>query len=569
MTSISSSTTFKVKKTTITKTTGKKIGKGVGAKKKAAQRGTAPPLRGSELNRPEKVIALKELDEEGKKERIVILLRRALGENTVIEKSKPRSASTTRDRSCAAADLAVATKALGIPFVLKKCEVLSTLQRMLFPDGLQSLFNNMSIGSTTGSSLRPSSSSVSLASMDNDSVSGATSVNSGGTDSKRGKTTPPNAREGSLLIIRALCEIVGKPVEPYVVTGFLASALDECGSSVSAVREAAEDTSTALVALASPWSFPCLIFPMLLISLKSTEWRVKFNALERVSQCATTTATHQVNHMLPKLIPEITSQVFDTKAQVGKAAGTALLNICQTCSNPDVLPAIPAVVKAICKPSETFKAVEELMHTTFVAAVDAPTLSILCPVLARALKEKLALRKRSACLVIKNMSRLVESPGAVAPFGPLLVPELQKVANNVQFEEIRDAALSALANLTKALGDAYDAEKADAARKAAMEVENARVEAEQAIIEEERLAVKKKEDAVSKLAAEEKAKFKEAMDAQRELDKIAKEEARELKKQEGLRREKEKLSVKSAKGKCQGCGLKKCRKGCMFYGTLK
>jgi len=465
MTSITSNTTFTVKRKTTATSSSKagKVGsrKVVGSKKGGTKRGTAPRMKADELSRPEKIDALLQLeDEESKKERVVTYLRRALGEDTIIQKNKPRAASTTRDRSCAAADLATATKVLGITFVLKKCEVMSTLQRILFPEGLHSLFNQNTELKEGG--LRPSLSSVSLASMD--SGSGIT-INSGGTgtDLKRGKTTPPNAREGSLLIIRALCEIIGKAVEPYVITGFLAAALDECGSSSSSVREAAEDTTTALMKLASPWAFPRLIFPMLQISLTSTEWRVKFNALERLSQCAIT-APDQVNHLLPQLIPEITSQVFDTKAQVTKAAGTCLLAICQTCKNPDVLPAIPAVVKAICKPAETFKAVEELMGTTFVAPVDAATLSILCPVMARALKEKFATRKRSACLVIKNMSKLVESPQAVAPFGPLLVPELQKVVNNVQFEEIRDAALSALNNLTKALGDAYEADAASKAK---------------------------------------------------------------------------------------------------------
>lgn len=96
-----------------------------------------------------------------------------------------------------------------------------------------------------------------------------------------------------------------------------------------------------------------------------------------------------------------------------------------------IRPAIPAVVNAIAKPADTYKAVEELMATTFVATVDASTLSILCPILSRCLKEKNAVRKRSSCVVIENMSRLVDSPNAVAPFGPLLVPELKKVSCSI------------------------------------------------------------------------------------------------------------------------------------------
>jgi len=528
--------------------------------KAAARRGSrAPPLTPATLRKPESIEALKNLDEDAKKDRIVDILRLALGEQRLGgDRSKPHSASTTRDRAGAAADLAVAAKEVGTIFVLKKCEVLATMQRMLFPDGLGSLFSLKQAQST---GLRPSTSAVSLASMDDTTV---TSIGSGGTDSKRGKSTPPNAREGSLMVIRALCQIVGKPAEPYIVSGFLAAALDECGSSSSAVREAAEDTATAIVGLASPWAFPKLISPMLVQSLASTEWRVKFNALERIAQCAET-SPEQVNHLLPVLIPEITGQVWDTKAQVTKAAASTLLAICKTCKNPDVSPALPAVVHAICKPSETVKAVQELMGTTFIAPVDAATLSILCPVLARALKEKLAINKRAACLVIKNMSRLVENPQAVAPFGPLLVPELQKVATNVQFEEIRDAALSALSNLTKALGDMYDEDAAK--KKAKMEAETARIEAEQDRIEQEKLAEQKKQEEINRQEEEERRKFKEAMDAQRELDKIEEEKARKEKIEEMKKKDKQMRSTKSAGGKCQACGLKKCKKSCMFFGS--
>jgi hypothetical protein len=222
-------------------------------------------------------------------------------------------------------------------------------------------------------------------------------------------------------------------------------------------------------------------------------------------------------------------------------------------------------VNAVCKPADTYKAVEELMATTFVAPVDASTLAILCPVLARALKEKLAIRKRGACLVIKNMSRLVETPQAVAPFGPLLVPELQKVANNVQFEEIRDEALSALNNLTKALGDAYVA-SGEGKQEAEMEAENARVELEQLRIEEERAAEEAKDEERRQREMEERQKFKEAMDAQRELDKIAEQEAAQKKLEEDKEKDQQARSTKNKDGKCQACGLKKCRTTCMFYG---
>lgn len=549
------------------------IGKGGGKKTGTAaasstggRRGSiAPPLKPAILTSQQAIDELTGCNQDEQKMKIQDYLRKALGESTLVDKSAPHVASTTRDRAGAAADVAIATKELGIVFVLKTCGIIDELQRMLFPSGVEALLERDS-SDDKPSGLKPSASAVSLSSMDNlmaDETTTVTSMTSNGTDANRGKTTPPNAREGSLLIIRALCEIVGKPVEPYVVGAFLAAALDECGSHSSSIREVAEDTSKALIRLAHPWTFPRIICPILLQALRTNEWRVKFNSLDRLELCATT-APDQVNRLLPKLIPFITDQVWDTKAQVSKAAGSALLAICQTGKNPDVASSIPAVVKAICKPSETNKAVEALMGTTFVVPVDAPTLSILCPVLARALKEKLAIHKRSACIVISNMSKLVERPEAVAPFGPLLVPELKKVATNVQFEEIRDEALKALSNLTKALGDSYSATH-DSSNAQQMTEAMDKVDLERQKIQQEKEEEAKKQEEMAQKEAEERRKFKEAMDAQRELDRIAREEAEKKRKEEMLKKEKQKLSTKAAGGKCQGCGLKKCKKTCLFY----
>jgi len=568
MASISSATTHKmVTKTVKTVAPSKapipkkglpvvKAAAGRGAPGPTARRGSvAPPLAPLTLTSIAAIEALKEADEKSRRERVIDMLKKALGEETLVDRSKPHSASTTRERAGAAADVATAAKELGLAFVFKKCGVLDEMQRMLFPAGVDSLYTCTK--APTGG-LRPSTSAVSLASMDDGET---TTTWSGGTDSKRGKSTPPNAREGSLLILRAFSQIVGKPAEPYIVGGFLAAALDECGSSASAVREAAEDTATALVNLASPWAFPRLICPLIVHSLNSTEWRVKATALERLAQCATT-CPDQVNNLLPGLIPTVTGQVWDTKAQVTKAANSTLLAICRTCKNPDIAPAIPAVVQAIAKPSDTNKAVEELMATTFVAPVDASTLAILCPILARALKEKMAIHKRSACIVISNMSRLVESPAAVAPFGPLLVPELKKVAENVQFDEIRDEALKALGNLTKALGDAYNSY--DTIQKEVVDAENARVEAERQRIEAERKEELEKQLEFRKKEEEERRRFKEAMDAQRELDKIAASQFKAMKIEADKKKDEAARSTKGASGVCQGCGLKKCKATCMF-----
>ena len=398
MASISASTTHKVgiKKKAPTKVTATKK-----SAKSVQRRGSvAPKLKGSELNHPDSLSRFLSLDESQQKDRTLNeFLPHCLGERATFHEgiAKPHTASTTQSRGSAAADIAILCKELGPLVVLKRFGVLAEIEKTLLPLGIGAVFGNgPGAGIHPGGGMRKIASAVSLASMDStgatDDIPSNMSIGTStiGTDSKRGKTTPANAREGALLLLRALCELGLKATEPFVVP-LLAAALDECGSSSSSVREAAEDASVAIVASANPFAASRFIVPVIFEALHSPEWRVKAAALDRLAQVAEL-APRQVSRLLPKIIPTVTAQVWDTKPQVTKSAKESLLAVCQTNDNPDVMPAIPAVVNAISKPADTYKAVEELMATTFVATVDASTLSILCPILSRGLKEKNAVK---------------------------------------------------------------------------------------------------------------------------------------------------------------------------------
>jgi hypothetical protein len=144
----------------------------------------------------------------------------------------------------------------------------------------------------------------------------------------------------------------------------------------------------------------------------------------------------------------------------------------------------------------------------------------------------------------------------------LLVPDLKKVAENVQFEEIRDAALAALGALTKSLGHT----DIDSAISSIMKDENDRIETERTRIEDERAAEEAREEELQKKEEEERKMWKEAMEAQRLLNALAIKEEDEKKAEEYRKKEIDKKGTKTG-GKCQGCGLKKCKKSCLFSGN--
>jgi len=208
------------------------------------------------------------------------------------------------------------------------------------------------------------------------------------------------------------------------------------------------------------------------------------------------------------------------------------------------------------------------MHTTFIASVDSSTLSILCPILSRALKEKLTNTKRMASIVIHNMSKLVDSPTAVAPFGPLLVPDLKTVVENVQFVEIRNYAMDALKALTKALGHSSVEETTAKYAQEMLDV-SANLQAQQDAIEQAKMDEIAKQKKEKEIELAERKKFKEAMDAARRLEKLDEETEAARKKQEKEEKEMKKAETKGVEGKCKACGFKKCKKSCMFYDSKK
>ena len=93
--------------------------------------------------------------------------------------------------------------------------------------------------------------------------------------------------------------------------------------------------------------------------------------------------------------------------------------------------------------------VHKLGATTFVAAVTASTLSLLVPLLVRGLRDRATPIKRKSCLVIDNMSKLVNNPADAAVFLPRLQPGLDAVRKEVANPECREVADRAHATLLR------------------------------------------------------------------------------------------------------------------------
>jgi elongation factor 3 len=137
---------------------------------------------------------------------------------------------------------------------------------------------------------------------------------------------------------------------------------------------------------------------------------------------------------------------------------------CPAVNNKDLEQFIPMLIDTMQNPIKVPDCVHKLAATTFVQAVEAPTLSIMVPLLVRGLRhDNTTAIKRKASLIIENMAKLVDNPLDAAPFLPQLLPGLEKVSNEVADPECRSVAARAakelmrVANEGKTGGQGYSA----------------------------------------------------------------------------------------------------------------
>ncbi len=125
--------------------------------------------------------------------------------------------------------------------------------------------------------------------------------------------------------------------------------------------------------------------------------------------------------------------------QVSSAAKQALLFLCACCSNTDIEPFIPGLMKAIEFPEQSSEMVHKLASTVFVQKVDGSSLSVISPVLVRGFVERVTAIRRACARIVENMAKLVEDPRDVALFLPKLLPLLESAKDSVADPECREA----------------------------------------------------------------------------------------------------------------------------------
>ena len=210
----------------------------------------------------------------------------------------------------------------------------------------------------------------------------------------------PAAREGAADAVATLSKSGAvKALEPiFVESGIFGALLEAFADKLPAVRTASIEATRQFVASMNPWA-AALILPALLHELKTAgKWQIKTGSLVILNQLVTSAPT-QMAKLTPEIIPVLADVIWDTKADVKKAARDSLTKATALVSNKDIERFIPALIKALINPVEEVpNTIALLSATTFVSEVDSPTLSLMVPLLSRGLSEKLTATKRKVAV---------------------------------------------------------------------------------------------------------------------------------------------------------------------------
>jgi len=258
-----------------------------------------------------------------------------------------------------------------------------------------------------------------------------------------GKKAGPN-REGALYCVSELCK--ANKASGIFLIPCISEIFNLQGDKLKPVAGAAVEAAEAIF-MGIDDNLVELLLPALCTKVLANAGNAdRFKQIQELCISAPT----QVACNLADLIPACVPFMKDINKVVAKAAEKCLKALCDTCTNPDMEPFIPSLVKCMKDVSAVPETVFAIASTTFVAEVDSSALSIMAPVLKMGLVTKSATAvKRQSSRIIENMAKLVDEPRHLSSFLPQILPLLESGMVHVSDPEARDILGKATAILTR------------------------------------------------------------------------------------------------------------------------
>ena len=255
-----------------------------------------------------------------------------------------------------------------------------------------------------------------------------------------------SARQGALFGYECLAEHLGILFEPYLAT-IVDSLLASYSNSSDHVREAAGLATKAIMSHLSPYGVKQLLHPIILIITKETSWKSRQEAIKMLG-IIVNCAPKQVSPSLPQIVSHLVDKsASDPHPKVKESAKLALQDISSVIKNPEVSRLSNILLLALADPANrTRDALESLLACEFIHSIDSPSLALLFPILARALKDRGGDVKRKAAAITGNIISMIIEPGCLIPYIPAVIPGLKDCLID-PIPDVRASGAKALGNL--------------------------------------------------------------------------------------------------------------------------
>ena len=252
--------------------------------------------------------------------------------------------------------------------------------------------------------------------------------------------------------IESLCDIAMFPKhEPYLLHAF-PSLVANLRSKDNIIVTLALANIKAICTQCSEHVLGTLVLPSLLSCLTTSYTVVvRMTILDILAQWAGSEKySVAVSKNLQAIIPALANVVADARKELAKR-GEEVLDICvHTCTNKDISPFLSVLVNCLAHPEQIGECVHKLSGTTFVQAVETPTIAIVLPILKRGLNERQIATVRRTTVICENMCKLVENPRHAVPLLDAILPLLEKTKASSSDPECRSVATRACDTLEKA-----------------------------------------------------------------------------------------------------------------------
>ena len=260
----------------------------------------------------------------------------------------------------------------------------------------------------------------------------------------------PRRRQGGFLLIETHAILLEKLFEPYAVT--IVPFLLQCmGDTVLEVRNACWAAAQAAMSEISSLGVK-MILPSLMDGLKERQWRTKAGSAEVLGAMAYC-APRQLAQCLPQVVPKLAETLADAHPKVVSSAESAINRIAAVVRSPEVRKLSPFLLAALRDPAGRTKgAVDAMLGSEFVHAIDAASLALLIPPLHRGLRDRSSELKRKSAAIVGSMCNNVSNHDDVVPYLDLLLPSLRVTLLDA-IPDVRRTSARAIGALAVSLGE--------------------------------------------------------------------------------------------------------------------